>query len=595
MLLFGINMGRMALAVGLDGTAAGQPSYVAGSSKFGKAIETDGLSQYVTLPGGTTGPLSFPAGSNFTITARIRTSATGAGPFVVVGYSTKTLDHDIWLAVSSGKLEFNALSPNSVNFIAGTHRVNDGSWHNIALVASGSTATSYVDGVKDATFTYANYAGYISGGAAFIGGWPDSQNDFKGDIDEVAIYGTALATQRTINPAAPISNSASDLIALYHLDDNLSDSCSNVRPVAVATTTATGSREISVDDDHIVVSPYNWYRNGSSFMQSPNPGAYLKVGFTGTSLSLGVDVSPETGANLAPTQYPVVRYSIDYGSATTLQLTPSTTQIKCASGLRSSVHNLYIQYVAGYVFEDFWTPINVVRLTGFAVDSGSALIAPFGAGAARPKDILCFGDSITNADDNMATFSGGITNAVGTQDAEFGYVPPIAAAIGAEYGVVAYGGASWDGGAADGGHTPGLMTFYSALDSMHSRLSQGKLSPTPSDIFINMGENYGPADGDVSKLIASLRAASSAETNIFVIVPFSGRRRSELTSGLADYQRSKPGDKRVYLLDTGNCPYLTDAGSTMLSVDGQHPLAGLDSLLGAEIVQARANLLQQVR
>ena len=362
--------------------------------------------------------------------------------------------------------------------------------------------------------------------------------------------------------------------------------------MAVATITATGSSLVSVDDNHIVVSPYNWYRNGSSFIQSPNPGAYLKVGFTGTSLSLGVDVSPEAGANLASTQYPVIRYSVDYGPAITLQLTPSRTQIKCASGLRTGVHNLYIQYIAGYVFEDFWTPINVVRLTGFTVDGGSALIPPFGPGATRPKDILCYGDSITNADNNVATFGGGITNAVETQDGEFGYVPAIAAAIGAEYGVVAYGGASWDGGAADGGHTPGLMTFYSGLDSTHSRLAQGKLSPTPSDIFINMGENSGPADGDVSRLISSLRSASSPETNIFVIVPFSGRSRSELTGGVTDYQKVKPADKRVYLLDTGNCPYLTDAGSTMLSVDGQHPLAGLDALLAAEIVQARAVKLE---
>ncbi|HVX56689.1 MAG TPA: hypothetical protein VHA37_03065, partial [Candidatus Saccharimonadales bacterium] len=274
------------------------------------------------------------------------------------------------------------------------------------------------------------------------------------------------------------------------------------------------------------------------------------------------------------------------------QLTPTTTRIDCASGLRGGAHNLFLQYVAGYVFEDFWTPVNVVRLTGFTVDGGSGLIAPFGAGAARPRNILCFGDSITNADDNVATFSGGITNAVTTQDAEFGYVPPIAAAMGAEYGVVAYGGASWDGGAADG-HTPGLMTFYSALDSTHSRLVDSKFSPVPSDIFINMGENNGPREGDVSGLLKSLRAASSPDTNIFVIVPFSGRRRNELTEGVAEYHKANARDKHVFLLDTGNCPFLTDAGPTMLSVDGQHPLAGLDALLAAEIVQARAEKLRR--
>src|SRR5665213_88913 len=254
MLLFGMNLGRMALAVGLDGTIVGRPSYVTGSSKFGKAIETNGSSGFVALPGGTTGPLSFAAGSSFTIVARIKTTSPGAGPFVIVGYSTKSLDHDIWLAVSSGKLEFNALSPNSLNFISGTHIINDGAWHTVALVANGSTATSYVDGVKDSTFTYAEYAGYTSSGTAFIGGWPDAQNCFQGDIDEVAVYRTGLAAKGTINPAAPVSISAPGLIALYHLDNSTTDSCSNVRPSEATTTT--GSKLVSVDDNHIVTSPY---------------------------------------------------------------------------------------------------------------------------------------------------------------------------------------------------------------------------------------------------------------------------------------------------------------------------------------------------
>jgi len=582
--------GGAASASGLDGAGIGQGKFTSAPAKFGKALEINGSSDCVSLPGGTTGPLSFPAGSSFTITARIKTSGAEPGPFVIAGYSTKTLDHDIWLAVASGKLEFNALSPNTVSFTPGTHRVNDGTWHNVALVVDGSTATSYVDGTKDAVFTYADYAGDMSAGTAFIGGWPDTQNYFRGEIDEVAVYDAALTSPGTINPNKPIAKGAPGLIALYHLDNDYMDSCANVRPVVKAVDA--GSINVHVDDTHIVVSPYNWYRNSSAYLQSPNPGAYLKVGFTGTSLSLGVDVSPETAVNLAKEQYPVVRYSIDYGPAVTLQLTPSTRQIDCAAGLRGGNHNLYIQYIAGYVFEDFWTPVNVVRLTGFTVDGGAGLIAPFGAGAAKPRNILCLGDSITNADDNVATFSGGITNAVGTQDAEFGYVPPIAAALGAEYGVVAYGGASWDGGAADG-HTPGLMTFYNSLDSAHSRLVEGKFSPAPSDIFINMGENNGPRNGDVSSLLASLRTASSSETNIFVIVPFSGRRRTELTDGVADYQKAKAGDKRVYLLDTGDCPFLTDAGPTMLSVDGQHPLTALDALLAAEIVQARTEKVRR--
>jgi hypothetical protein len=353
---------------------------------------------------------------------------------------------------------------------------------------------------------------------------------------------------------------------------------------------AQAATAVAVADPNIAYSPYNWYRSGSAYAQSPNPGAYLKMGFTGTGIAVSFDLSPETGASVTAVQYPLIRYSVDNKAPVTVQLTPTTTSIQCAAGLKGGSHTLLLQLVAGYVFLDFWTPINVVRITGFTLDDGSATAPPLGAVAVHPKTVLFYGDSITNGDNTTATFTGGITNAVGTQDATVGYVQPVAAALGAEYGIVAYGGASWDGNAADG-HTPGLMTFWQSYDASHPRLVSGKLSPVPDDIFINMGENAGPASGDVSGLLASLRAASSPVTNIWVIVPFSGRARTALTGGVISYRSAHSTDAHVSLLDLGDCPSLTDAGETMLAVDGQHPLAALDALLGAQLVQARqANL-----
>jgi hypothetical protein len=350
---------------------------------------------------------------------------------------------------------------------------------------------------------------------------------------------------------------------------------------------------VAATDSHIAYSPYNWYKNGASYAQSPNPGAYLKMGFTGTSIAVNFDVSPETNASVPAAQYPIIRYSVDGRAPVTVQLAPTTKSISCASGLTGGSHTLLIQLVAGYVFLDFWTPVNVVRITGFTLDDGASASTPSDAAAIQKKTALFFGDSITNGDNTVANFKDGITNATETQDATVGYVQPIAAALGAEYGVVAYGGASWDSGAADGGHTPGLMTFWQSYDSAHSRLAAGKLTPIPDDIFINMGENRGPGGGDVSNLLTSLRAASSPDTNIWIIVPFSGRARKELTDGFHSYQSAKPKDKHTYLLDIGDNPYLTDAGATMLAVDGQHPLAVLDALLGAQLVQARALMLNK--
>jgi hypothetical protein len=145
--------------------------------------------------------------------------------------------------------------------------------------------------------------------------------------------------------------------------------------------------------------------------------------------------------------------------------------------------------------------------------------------------------------------------------------------------------------AADG-HTPGLLQSALNLDSNHSRLVNGKLNPVPDDIFINMGENSGPADGDVEKVLKSLRRASSKQTNIFVLIPFSGRSRQSLSKGFTEYVKSAPLDKQCFLMDLGNSPYLPVGRPTVFSVDGQHPLSSLHALLGAQIIAARSQLLK---
>ena len=346
--------------------------------------------------------------------------------------------------------------------------------------------------------------------------------------------------------------------------------------------------EVSITDPNILYSPYNWFKSESKYAQTPNPGAYLKLTFSGTKLAVNVDVSPFTQANVPASQYPLIRFSVDGGPAKTVQLTPTTSAIPCANSVSAGNHSLLLQYVAGYVFLDFWTPVNVLRITGFTLDDGAKLSPE---SEIRPANALFFGDSITNGDDDVADFIHGITNAVDTQDATIGYPSVVAAGIGAEYGVVAYGGASWDGNAADG-HTPGLMTSYSMIDSLHSRLTNGKLLPVPDDLYINMGENVGPSGNDVPKLLTALRTASSRWTKIFVIIPFSGRARLALREGYNDYKKSVPTDGRTYLIDLGNNPNLPVGRPTMMSVDGQHPLAVLHGLLGAQIVQARAKLLR---
>ncbi|MEI7986503.1 MAG: hypothetical protein WCI55_12825 [Armatimonadota bacterium] len=358
----------------------------------------------------------------------------------------------------------------------------------------------------------------------------------------------------------------------------------------------TQGKQLPVSDPGIQLSPYNWVRE-ASYIQTPNPGAYLRLGFTGTSIQVKLDNVSLAG--VPPNQYPLVRYSIDNGPGTTVQLRSGSYDLECGKGLKPGNHTLLFQYVSGYVFLDFWSPVNVVRVSGFSLDADASTFTKSG----HTRSALFLGDSITNGDDSTANFKDGITNAVETQDATIGYPSVVAAATKSEYGVVAYGGASWDHTAADG-HTPGLMTFWDKIDKTHSRLAinkkspyigatsyKGSFDPIPDDIYINMGENRPPTPNNVYDLICALEIASSFKSNIFIIVPFSGRARLPILRGYTSAAEGTGPKPRFFLLDLGDNPYLKNEGPTLMSVDGQHPLAVLHGQLGAQIVEARAKAL----
>ena len=353
------------------------------------------------------------------------------------------------------------------------------------------------------------------------------------------------------------------------------------------------TRDISTNNPNIIYSPYNWVR-GADYAQTPNPGAYFKLGFTGTSITVNIDATTLARANVPAAQYPLIRTTVDGGPGTVIQLKAGLQTIDCAVDLKPGNHTLKVEYVAGYVFLDFWTPVNVLKFTSFTIDdhANTTRLKPLA------RNILFLGDSITNGDDNVANFKDGITNSVQTQDATIGYPSVVAKALGAEYGIVAYGGASWDRTAADG-HTSGLMTFWSMIDKEHSRLIETrdgrglhpKFSPIPDEIYVNMGENRPPTPDQVYEIIDALVKASSFKTNIFIIVPFSGRARQPILRGYVRIAESYGRVPNIYLIDLGDNPYLPDNGPTKLSVDGQHPLAALHALLGDQIVKERARLL----
>ena len=79
---------------------------------------------------------------------------------------------------------------------------NDGQWHHVVAELSTAGQVLYIDGIQQgydpSTTSAQDYAGYWRLGADNLGGWPNvgSSSSFNGDIDETAIYPTALTVNQ---------------------------------------------------------------------------------------------------------------------------------------------------------------------------------------------------------------------------------------------------------------------------------------------------------------------------------------------------------------------------------------------------------------
>ncbi|MET9894090.1 LamG-like jellyroll fold domain-containing protein [Streptomyces sp. NPDC006465] len=105
----------------------------------------------------------------------------------------------------SGKLrgEFLLSGASGATPIVSTQTVTDNEWHHVALSGSGTTQTLYLDGVKVGSLAgtigdQARPYAYIGGGYG-SSGWMGLDSDtyyFKGDLDEVALYRSALTADQ---------------------------------------------------------------------------------------------------------------------------------------------------------------------------------------------------------------------------------------------------------------------------------------------------------------------------------------------------------------------------------------------------------------
>jgi hypothetical protein len=297
------------------------------------------------------------------------------------------------------------------------------------------------------------------------------------------------------------------------------------------------STTFNVDDPAFQsgLSPANWYRNGSTFVRAINGGASVRLGFTGTSIGIAVDVSSLSGYSAA--LYPYIGWSIDGGSISRHQLLSSDTIISVATGLADTAHaiTIWVSSLDGGFGTIRWDGSSSVTITGVVVDTGKTISAPVDPNGGV---VIFFGDSISEY---------AIENPPGGQAGAFSmkaWTAAVAEQLGALDCRCAFSGQGWDVG------IEGVPQFIDAWPDIMSGVSRST-SPAPRYIFIAHGQNGSADAGDVTATLEGMRSAYGASPYIQLMIPFSRSNETGITNGYNDYVSDNPGDDRITLINLG--------------------------------------------
>ncbi|MBG6180261.1 PKD domain-containing protein, partial [Arthrobacter sp. CAN_A1] len=199
------RLGEVAGPTGFDSSGPDDLAAQAGVT-FGTAGALSGDSNTaVTLNGTTTGILADPTRAKrphtFSTEAWIRTTTTTGGKIIGFGNALSTLSADVDRHVymdNLGRIFFGVAPKGVRRTVNSTARYNDGNWHHVVATLGSNGMQLYVDGARVAgrsdTTTGRSFDGYWRVGGDNLSGWASipTSRYFKGDVDEVAIYPTAL-------------------------------------------------------------------------------------------------------------------------------------------------------------------------------------------------------------------------------------------------------------------------------------------------------------------------------------------------------------------------------------------------------------------
>ena len=363
---------------------------------------------------------------------------------------------------------------------------------------------------------------------------------------------------------------------------------------------------VPFSNSDLYFSPYNWAPFGSTAKEAMTGGAYVKVGFTGTSLGVQLDLSNSNSvlssnmltAYIDGSSIPIIKTLADADSSGTITF---------ANGLVSGTHYAVIYFSYQLENTERWnvdgttTYANVFRLKNIVLDHNatttSLVSTPIAPTSSR---MLMFGDSITE----------GVTiGSPSSPQSELSYAADMARDIGIEYGQVGYGCQGWIANCSQleptwdiasntepyGSNSWWNYNYATTRVVSTSTLSDGFKEGAPTAITMNLGFNdanggYVVPASTYENYFTKMRMVSGQNTEVFLIVPFAMSGNSAYSSssvfeanyanmkaGYAAYTAANPTDHRVHLIDLGAW-----GGGEEYSTGGDHihPNASGSSYLG---------------
>ena len=379
----------------------------------------------------------------------------------------------------------------------------------------------------------------------------------SGASDETALHATPYdfslddgATWLGYQAAATYDASGLTADTAYTCKHRVLDAAGNVSTgtAITVTTTAASATPGAPTDPNILYSPGNWNMTEVGAI-TVNAGAYLRFSVEASSITLNFDTT-----NYYVPKSARIKYRVDDAGWTKVTVT-DTVALTIPATNTWSVHTVEVVVAYAEESENRWS----APLESHVTFTGMTLSEEGTTRPVRPKPLsgMVFGDSITEGVRNLK-----INDYGEGEDATVAWSYLLGDFLGAEVGVVGFGGQKWTLGG--NGGVPAFITSYASIYDGVARDFTGL-----DFIAVNMGANQTPAESTVTTWLTELLTVIPPACKVLVMRPFGGQAAAVLSSAVTTFD-----NPRVTYVDT------TGWWSTADASDRLHPYgyASVESL-----------------